>query len=130
MIARRGFLGTILAAAAAPAIVRASSLMPIYVPKPRLLYTGELGVLNGGFRFIESPMLMNGGRLWQDAAGTIPVTRVGQPVGLAEHVGMFDGRWHAAVQPTASKRPTFGLNEQGQAYLAFSEIYPDIMQMR
>lgn len=30
---RRGFLGSILAAAAAPAIVRASSLMPIVAPK-------------------------------------------------------------------------------------------------
>ena len=32
-ISRRGFLGAMLAAAAAPAIVRASSLMPIVVPK-------------------------------------------------------------------------------------------------
>jgi len=30
---RRGFLGAMLAACAAPAIVKASSLMPIYVPK-------------------------------------------------------------------------------------------------
>lgn len=30
---RRGFLGAILAAGAAPAVVKASSLMPIYVPK-------------------------------------------------------------------------------------------------
>jgi hypothetical protein len=33
MTTRRGFLGALLAAAVAPAIVRASSLMPIYVPK-------------------------------------------------------------------------------------------------
>jgi hypothetical protein len=32
-LSRRGFLGALLAAAAAPAIVKASSLMPIYVPK-------------------------------------------------------------------------------------------------
>lgn len=31
---RRGFLGAILAAAAAPAVVRAGVLMPIYVPAP------------------------------------------------------------------------------------------------
>ena len=33
MTTRRGFLGAMLAAAMAPAIVKASSLMPIYVPK-------------------------------------------------------------------------------------------------
>lgn len=32
-LTRRGFLGAMLAAAAAPAIVKASNLMPIYVPK-------------------------------------------------------------------------------------------------
>ena len=32
-LSRRGFLGRMLALAAAPAIVRAESLMPIYVPK-------------------------------------------------------------------------------------------------
>jgi hypothetical protein len=38
MTTRRGFLGAMLAAAVAPAIVRAGSLMPIYVPKaPKLL---------------------------------------------------------------------------------------------
>jgi len=38
MMRRRGFLGAILAAAAGPAIVRASSLMPIYVPpKPAII---------------------------------------------------------------------------------------------
>lgn len=38
MMNRRGFLGAMLAAAAAPAIVRASSLMPIYVPPQEILY--------------------------------------------------------------------------------------------
>ena len=33
-LTRRGFIGAMLAAAVAPAIVRASSLMPIYVPAP------------------------------------------------------------------------------------------------
>ena len=36
-LSRRGFLGAMLAVAAAPAIVKASSLMPIYVPKPAIL---------------------------------------------------------------------------------------------
>ena len=34
---RRGFLGAILATAAAPAIIKASALMPIYVPRPEIL---------------------------------------------------------------------------------------------
>ena len=34
---RRGFLGAMLAAAAAPAIVKATSLMTIWVPKPSIL---------------------------------------------------------------------------------------------
>jgi hypothetical protein len=38
MTSRRGFLGAILAAAAAPAIVRAESLMKIYVPQQELAY--------------------------------------------------------------------------------------------
>lgn len=44
---RRGFLGAILAAAAAPAIVRAASLMPVAAPKvwtpPDTIFTGEIG---------------------------------------------------------------------------------------
>lgn len=35
MISRRLFLGGMLAGTAAPAIVRASSLMPLWVPKPK-----------------------------------------------------------------------------------------------
>jgi len=40
MTTRRGFLKSILALAAAPAIVKASSLMPIYVPKPEVFTFG------------------------------------------------------------------------------------------
>lgn len=40
MTTRRGFLGAILAAAAAPAIVRAGSLMPIYVPPAEPVIVG------------------------------------------------------------------------------------------
>ena len=57
MTTRRGFLGAILAAAAAPAIARASSLMPIKAPEvwtpTSPLFTGEVGHVDG-FRFIES----------------------------------------------------------------------------
>jgi hypothetical protein len=71
-ITRRGFLAGILAAAAAPAIGRASSLMQIapqkiitdpfgqlgFIPVEQYsgspLFTGEIGSVNSGFRFIES----------------------------------------------------------------------------
>lgn len=57
MTTRRGFLGACLALAAAPAIVRAESLMPV---APRIWTPpdpfGEVGFIDG-FRFIESPMV-------------------------------------------------------------------------
>ena len=59
MISRRNLmLAGIFAAASAPAIVRASSLMKIWVPpKPKLiLYPMEIGRIEG-FRFIQSPYL-------------------------------------------------------------------------
>ena len=75
---RRSFLKGILAAAAAPAIVRASSLMrvaPLIVPDPNLtmldialdgpLLRGELGELNG-IRFIATGSDM-AKRLWSEA---------------------------------------------------------------
>ena len=47
MTSRRGFFASMLAAAAAPAIVRASSLMPVVVPKvwtpPQGIVTPPLG---------------------------------------------------------------------------------------
>lgn len=77
---RRGFLGGILAACAAPAIVKAELLMPVrkiivpaytcFVPVdvyaeilkhgdtvPAKLYAGEVGVISHGIRFIESSRL-------------------------------------------------------------------------
>jgi hypothetical protein len=56
---RRGFLGAMLAAAAAPAIARASSLMPVVPVAPEVwtppdtIYTGEIGSYES-IRFIES----------------------------------------------------------------------------
>lgn len=41
MSTRRGFLGALLAAAAAPAIVRADSLMKIVAPRPGLILWGD-----------------------------------------------------------------------------------------
>lgn len=41
---RRGFLAGILAAAAAPAIVKSGSLMPIYVPRQTIIKPDEFGL--------------------------------------------------------------------------------------
>lgn len=48
-ISRRGFLGAMLAAAAAPAFVKADSLMPIFVPKAKIILppTLEIACPNG-----------------------------------------------------------------------------------
>jgi hypothetical protein len=46
MVTRRNFMKTMLAACAAPAIVKASSLMKIYVPKQELLVSEFNGILD------------------------------------------------------------------------------------
>jgi len=51
MVSRRGFLTGMLALGAAPAIVRAESLMRLWVP-PQALTIGRYD----GFRFITSPI--------------------------------------------------------------------------
>lgn len=50
---RRGFLGAMLAAAAAPAIVKAESLMPIWVPKQELIVPKQELAANQWY-FIEA----------------------------------------------------------------------------
>lgn len=57
--------------------------------------------------------------LFQDAAGTIPVTDAGQPVGR-----MVDksGRNNHATQSTSGKRPTWQLDPYGYGYLAFDGV--------
>lgn len=59
---RRGFLGTMLALGAAPAIVRAESLMKIVVPKRDLLYEGR-PIRQGiyGIEFVEEHELYGDG---------------------------------------------------------------------
>lgn len=65
---RRGFLDAIMAAGIAPAIVRSDSLMKIFVPRQEIitledwakdskLYTGEIGKIDNGIRFITSPQI-------------------------------------------------------------------------
>ena len=54
--------------------------------------------------------------LYQDAAGTTPVTAVGQPVGLALDKS---GRGNHASQTTAASRPTLQQDSNGLYYLSF-----------
>lgn len=60
MIARRNMLMGIFAAASAPAVVRASSMMKIWVPpEPKLiLFPMEIGRIEG-FRFIQEPFVFD-----------------------------------------------------------------------
>lgn len=62
------------------------------------------------------PSLTNS-TLFQDSAGTTPVTAVGQPVGR-----MLDksGRGNTATQPTAINRPVLQIDGNGKYYLAFN----------
>lgn len=64
------------------------------------------------------PSLLNG-TLFQDAAGTQPVTAIGQPVGL-----MLDrsGQGNHATQVTASKRPLLQQDGGGLYYLDFDGL--------
>lgn len=57
--------------------------------------------------------------LFQDSAGTLPVTAVGQPVGK-----MLDksGRGNHATQPTAINRPVLQQDGNGKYYLAFDGV--------
>jgi len=70
MTTRRGFLATILATAAAPALVRAESLMPIYVPPPPRLLTLWGDLLHDDTDAIQAiadgkPVLFNGAEVRQ-----------------------------------------------------------------
>lgn len=62
------------------------------------------------------PSLTNG-TLFQDAAGTTPVTAEGQPVGR-----MLDksGRGNHATQPTTVNRPILQIDGNGRHFLAFN----------
>jgi len=57
--------------------------------------------------------------LFQDAAGTTPVTALGQPVGL-----MLDksGNGNHASQATSTARPTLGQDANGKRYLKFDGV--------
>jgi hypothetical protein len=60
---RRGFLGAILTAAAAPAIVRAGSLMPIWLPQQGLIVAtiSDLLITRGVVSYGASDVPLSGG---------------------------------------------------------------------
>lgn len=55
--------------------------------------------------------------MWQDSAGTTPVTAVGQPVGK---ITDKSGRGNHATQSTSGKRPLLQQDAGGRYYLAFN----------
>lgn len=57
--------------------------------------------------------------LYQDAAGTTPVTAVGQPVGLLKDKS---GRGNHASQSTTTARPTLQQDSGGRYYLSFDGV--------
>ena len=57
--------------------------------------------------------------LFQDSAGTIPVTTAGDPVGK---ILDKSGRGNHATQSTAGKRPTWQVDPYGYGYLAFDGV--------
>lgn len=57
--------------------------------------------------------------LFQDSAGTVPVTAVEQPVG---RILDKSGRGNHAIQPTTTKRPVLKQDAGGQYYLKFDGV--------
>ena len=57
--------------------------------------------------------------LFQDSAGTTPVTAAGQPVGL---ILDKSGNGHHASQSTSTARPLFQIDGSGKHYLAFDGV--------
>ena len=77
-------------------------------PFPRSLFSaGEQGIWLDPSDFST---------LFQDAAGTTPVTAVGQPVGLIRDKS---GRGNHSSQSTAASRPTLQQDSNGLYYLSF-----------
>jgi hypothetical protein len=124
---RRGLLKGMLVAATAPAIVRAESLMVVRRPLIKPAYLQFDGVddslilrpvfANDG-TFAWDPCVMSS--LFQDAAGLIPVTGPGQPVGL-----MLDlsGNGSHFIQETSAHRPVYRRDRLGRGYLEM-EVMP------
>lgn len=63
--------------------------------------------------------------LWQDTAGTIPVTDPGDPVARVDDVS---GRGNHATQTDPAKQPTYQIDVNGNAYLDFDGV-DDFLQV-
>jgi hypothetical protein len=68
-----------------------------------------------GFAFDVS----NISSLWQDTAGTIPVTEPGDPVARMDDVS---SRGNHALQADTNKQPTYQVDSNGNGYLAFDGL--------
>lgn len=92
-------------------------MIPVFAPK-----FGLAGVIAGLFAAGEQgawydPSDMS--TLFQDSAGTVPVTAVEQPVG---RILDKSGRGNHATQATSTKRPTLKQDANGKYYLLFDGI--------
>jgi hypothetical protein len=58
------------------------------------------------------------GTLWQDTAGTTPVTTVGQSVARVDDIS---GNGRNLIQATAGSRPTYQVDSNGKPYLLMSD---------
>lgn len=92
-------------------------------------FLGKLGALASSVARAWSPADMPSLGAWydpsdlstmfQDAAGTTPVTAAGQPVGL---ILDKSGNGYHASQPTSTARPLFQIDGSGNCYLAFDGV--------
>lgn len=57
--------------------------------------------------------------MWQDSAGTVPVTAAGQPVG---RIADKSGRGNPLTQPTDTRRPTLAQDADSRYYLSFDGL--------
>lgn len=94
------------------------------------LNTAIVGQHNPSLSQIVSSLFSNGEQgawydpsdlstMYQDAAGTIPVTAVGQPVGK---ILDKSGRGNHATQSTTASRPTLQQDTSGKYYLSFDGV--------
>lgn len=104
-------------------------LRPVLQPVLRSIF--DPGIGGGGTPIWSPAALFAGGEqggwydpsdlstMFQDAAGTIPVTAVGQPVG---RINDKSGRGNSSTQSTAASRPLLQQDGSGNYYLDFDGV--------
>lgn len=110
---RRGFLGAILAAGFAPAAIGSGVLMPVRQRIVTPHWADGLSMWQDASlsRPVVEPIMMNGGRLWQDLERRIPVTAEGQPVAVVDRLITFNGQWLPGIQRAAACRPVLAFED-------------------